>query len=365
MIHPIDVVRFGVNYVPTRQWWYCWNDFSADAIAVDLDAIAALEADHIRVMLIWPSFQPNPGRVSGAHLERLSTLMTLAAERRLDVCVTVFVGWLSGYKFLPGYLLQEDFYTNLQMRAIQKYLLRELAGMLTHHDNFLGFDLGNELNCAWQTAELADGDAWMNDLFALCRELLPEGLHVNGVDHMPWFRSATFSPRSLAREPVPTLHTWPFFTGAIERDGGDPMGPRSEHLLASMAALARSYAGDAQRQVWVQEFGMSAEWAPVEDIPGWATRAIESGLRDGVAWFTWWASHDLDPGLTFKPLEYSLGLIGHDNRVKPQGEAFRELAAGYGGKPYDAAETAPLPEPPAHDIESTWAWLDNWMEDHR
>jgi len=51
--------RFGVNCTPTGAGWDGWNDFGADAIARDLDAIAELGADPIRTMLLWPSFQPN------------------------------------------------------------------------------------------------------------------------------------------------------------------------------------------------------------------------------------------------------------------------------------------------------------------
>ncbi len=49
--------RFGVNYTPSHNWWFCWNDWNADPIRRDLDAIAALGADHLRLMLIWPFFQ--------------------------------------------------------------------------------------------------------------------------------------------------------------------------------------------------------------------------------------------------------------------------------------------------------------------
>jgi hypothetical protein len=51
--------RLGVNYSPSNNWWFCWNDWNADPIRRDLDAIAALGADHLRIMLIWPFFQPN------------------------------------------------------------------------------------------------------------------------------------------------------------------------------------------------------------------------------------------------------------------------------------------------------------------
>src|SRR5579871_3746949 len=92
--------RFGVNYTPSRNWWFCWNDWDAGSIARDLDAIAGLGADHLRIMLVWPFFQPNPNWVSGAHLERLDQLLSLMEQRKLDALVTVFTGQLSGWFFL-------------------------------------------------------------------------------------------------------------------------------------------------------------------------------------------------------------------------------------------------------------------------
>ena len=44
--------RFGVNYTPSHNWWYCWNDWDADPIRRDLDAVAALGADHLRIFVI-------------------------------------------------------------------------------------------------------------------------------------------------------------------------------------------------------------------------------------------------------------------------------------------------------------------------
>ncbi len=39
--------RFGVNYTPSHNWYFCWNDWNPDPIRRDLDAIAALGADHM------------------------------------------------------------------------------------------------------------------------------------------------------------------------------------------------------------------------------------------------------------------------------------------------------------------------------
>ncbi len=48
--------RFGVNYTPSHNWWFCWNDWNPDPIKRDLDAIASLGADHLRILLVWPFF---------------------------------------------------------------------------------------------------------------------------------------------------------------------------------------------------------------------------------------------------------------------------------------------------------------------
>ena len=155
-------------------------------------------ADHIRIMVLWPYFQPNRRWVSEAHLDRLEALMHLAGERRLDVCATMLNGWLSGWSFRPTFDRPADFYTADEMREPVELYFRSCAERLHGHDNFLGFDLGNEMNCCWKTDRLEEGDAWMNRMFDLCESVSPRGIHVNGVDHNPWFLPATFSPANLA-----------------------------------------------------------------------------------------------------------------------------------------------------------------------
>jgi endo-1,4-beta-mannosidase len=139
--------RFGVNYTPSRNWWFCWNDWDPAPIQRDLDAIAALGVDHLRIMLIWPFFQPNPQWVSPAHLERLDQLLTLMGERNLDALVTAFTGQLSGWFFLPSFnRLSEGFYTDEKMRAAEELYIRQVARVMKPHSNIIGFDFGNELN---------------------------------------------------------------------------------------------------------------------------------------------------------------------------------------------------------------------------
>ncbi|MCX6998164.1 MAG: hypothetical protein NTV49_14045, partial [Kiritimatiellaeota bacterium] len=69
--------RFGVNYTPTKNWFFFWNDFDADAVARDLDAMASLGMDHLRIFALWPHFQPKRTLVSPEHLKRLDQFMRL------------------------------------------------------------------------------------------------------------------------------------------------------------------------------------------------------------------------------------------------------------------------------------------------
>lgn len=264
--------RFGVNYTPSRNWWFCWNDWDASSIERDLDAIAALGADHLRIMIVWPYFQPNPKWVSPLHLERFDQLLTMMEQRHLDALLAVFTGQLSGWFFLPPFnRLSDGFYTTQKMGDAQELFVRELARVMQRHTNIIGFDFGNELNTCWQAAT-KDGDAWMARMFALMHEVLPKGLHVNGVDHHPWFEEDTFSPQALAAARFPVMHCYPLWTGAVKYGG--PMDPPSIKLLAAMAALIRSYAGSTQKPVWAGEFNTCILELPEKGQAEWLEKSL-------------------------------------------------------------------------------------------
>ena len=361
-VSPLLTHRFGVNYTPSKNWYYCWNDFDPDAIARDFDAIAALGADHLRVMLLWPYFQPNPHWVSEAHLARFDRMMALAGERHLDVCATMLNGWLSGYAFIPPHDDRAKFYELPETWNMAERYFRKVAEVVKTHGNFLGFDLGNEMNCYWSTTDLARGDAWLERALALCESIAPQAVaHVEGVDHQPWFAPTTFSARKLAtRQTIVALHCWTKFTGALTRGG--PLDPPCVRLGAAMAALARSHAGDAQKPTWVQEYGASSTWMEEKDIPDYVEKSTLAGVAEGVSWHTWWASHDIDRKFQFADLEYDLGLLTVENRPKDRARAFKAVAEGHRGQSVKIPIGDLLPPPEKPTADATWGWLLAWME---
>jgi endo-1,4-beta-mannosidase len=355
----LDRHRFGVNYTPSKNWWFCWNEWDADSIKQDLDVIAALGADHLRVLLIWPYFQPNPKWVSPLHLERLDHLLTLMGERGLDAVVTAFTGQLSGWFFLPPFnQAGSAFYSDDAMGRAQEIFIRALAGVMKGKTNLIGFDFGNEINTCW-SAEPKVGDVWMTKMFSLMESVSPDHIHVNGVDEMPWLESTTFSPQALAARPMPTMHCYPYWSGSLRFGGA--MDPPSIKLMAANANLIRSYAGDPRKPVWAEEFNTCIEALNQKQQAEWLEKAVLAAIDSGVSWFTYWDSHDVDRKFEFNSLEYGLGLLTNDGKVKESGRVFRQLADGYRGKAVKFPGQ-PLPPPPVdRNHEVSWRWMLDWM----
>lgn len=354
--------RFGVNYTPSRNWWYCWNDWQPDSVARDLDAIAALGADHLRILLIWPFFQPNANWVSPAHLDRLAQMLQLMQARNLDAVVTAFTGQLSGLFFLPPFQdaykqPSSSFFTDPTMLAAEEIYARQLAAVLSEHPNVLAFDLGNEINTCW-TASPAEGDAWMRRTVGVLNQALPGRLIVNGVDHQPWFTSTTFSPRELAAQSLPVIHSYPYWTGALKYGGA--FDPPSVSLISGMAALVRAFANDPAKPVWCEEFNTCIPDLSEQDNARWLELAVTAAMENGVAWFTYWDSHDVNPKFQFNAVEYHLGLLTNEGRVKDQGRTFQALAKVYRNRLVETRANIPAP-PTDHSMEGTWRWLLDWM----
>jgi hypothetical protein len=336
---PENKLRFGANYVPRKRWWYCWQDWDRQSVAEDLGAIAGLGLDHIRIQCLWPVFQPGPSSISDSAVENLRSLLDAADRAGLDVEVTVLNGWMSGLQYMPAWVAPlktpsrnqaGNMFTDREVIEAEKLLFRRLAVAVGGHRRFLGFDIGNELGVLMQignpvTTEQAN--AWATEILAYCQATAPGKFHVNGADDSHWFADFGFSRENLANTGAATVvHCYVFFTGALKRYKYSD--PGSLHLADYMVELAYAYQNDLRRRVWVEETGASPEWMPASYLPEFMNRTVRNVASTGKAWgITWWASHDIDPAIKgFASLEYALGLLDLQNKPKPLGRKFAELA---------------------------------------
>jgi hypothetical protein len=339
-------IRFGLNYVPRRNWWYCWSDWDAKSIREDFLAIADLGMDHIRIQCLWSFFQPGMNYVSTSLLERLHELLDLADDARLDVEIAVLDGWLSGYAFLPPWVTplatdgSHKIFTNPENIEAEKLLFTAIGKTVGKHPRFLGFDLGNEVGVLQKIDSLNnsvsqdEADDWSTAMLSHCEQICPGKFHVNGVDHTHWFADLGFSRKNLGQAGSATVvHCYALWTGALDHYRYDQVG--SLHLAEYMVELARAYQATDQRQVWVQEVGTSSEWMPDTYISEYARTLLQNAAACQNVWgFTWWCSHDIDPGMKgFLSLEYTLGVLDRQNRVKPLGRTLSKLAAEWRRNP--------------------------------
>ncbi|MEV0272526.1 hypothetical protein AB0H43_27430 [Hamadaea sp. NPDC050747] len=327
----MNTVRYGVNYLPSRDWWYAWVDWNETDIARDLDVIVELGFDHIRIQCLWPLFQPNPGYVSPLMTSRLVRLLDLSHARGLAVCPTVLDGWLSGFDFRPAWLRDANPFTDPAAVEASASLVTEVGKAVSGHPAFWCLDIANEPNVLMRKAGLGPGscDGWAQRMVAAARDGAPGVPITVGVDHEPWMTGdcALSVDTVVAISDLVAIHAWPYFTGALQRFGEGERGAWAIPDYLAQVALATM--DGPRKPLWVQEVGVSGDWLQDTTVPDFAERMLRrvAAIPEVVA-VTWWASHDIDRRFAgFDELEYGLGLIDAANAVKPVGVRVRDVIA--------------------------------------
>ncbi|MDN3028524.1 glycosyl hydrolase [Streptomyces sp. S.PB5] len=324
-------VRFGVNYTPSEGWFHHWLDFDLDSVRADLDSIAALGLDHVRVFPLWPYFQPNRALIRPRAVEQLVALADAAAERGLDVNVDGLQGHLSSFDFLPAWTRtwhRRNLFTDPDVLDGQAAYLRTLAAALADRPNFIGMTLGNEVNQFSagphpdpDRATPEQVDAWLERMLAACEEGAPGRLHLHAEYDATWYQpDQPFTPAQAARRgAVTAVHSW-VFNGTAQRYGRTSVP--TEHHAAYLVELSKAWAEEPRRPVWLQEVGAPAPLIPAEHAAAFAEATIAHALDCPDLWgITWWCSHDVSRDLAdFPALEYSLGLLTNDRRPKDTAE---------------------------------------------
>ncbi len=346
-------MRFGVNYTPRVGWFHHWLDFSADDVARDLDAISQLGVDHIRIFPLWPLVQPNRSLIRSTALADVERVIELAGARGLDVAVDGLQGHLSSFDFVPSWLTswhRRDLFRDPEVIGSTAAYLEALAGMCGGHSNVFAVTVGNEVNQFTgavhpepYAADEGDISIWLDTMLRAIRRAAPDVLALHACYDATWYDDAQpFTPVHAAVMGDATIvHSW-VFNGTAQRYGPDSFETASHARY--LVELARAFQVDADRPVWMQEVGAPRNVLPEDSVLPFIERTLEQ-LADAPHLFgiTWWCSHDVSRELAdFPPLEYDLGLIDVDGRVKPEGRLFQEAIA--------ASRARPAASPPGTDV---------------
>lgn len=334
----MDKVRFGANFVPSKNWFHSWVNWDSASIEEDLIATKELGCDHIRAHLMWHYFQLDTHLMSPVCMKNLLEFRHICEKVNIDFCLSLFTGFMSGLFFMPPWIkkLTGDFfkglYKNPDVIKAQEYYIREIAAVVADSPNFLGFDLGNELSCVGRddpTTTLPERDAWNTQMLNLCEELAPDKLHNNGVDHKPWFQGVSFSRETLSNTGgITPLHCYSSFTGAQSRFG--VMSEESVYLAPFMVEMAKAFCENPDKKYWIQEFGTAGIIKDC-DKETFVIASLNAMLKSKNLWgITWWCTHNISKEFSsFDSIEYELGLLDLSNKPTKAGELFKRFVADY------------------------------------
>lgn len=329
--------RFGANYTPSKDWMFQWMGIDPDVVRADFEALAGLGIDHVRVFPLWPVLQPNRTLIRKKALQDIALVADIAAEFELDIAVDVIQGHMSGFDFVPAWLVNwhdGNMFVDEAAIAAQADLVSAVYEAVRDRPNLIGLTLGNELNqfqLPNPSAMPADSDQirhWLTSLLTAPVDPDPRHLITHSENDHLWYRDGhPFLPVHASRlGDITTVHSW-IFNGTAASYGG--LSPQSVRHAEWMIELSKAFATDSRRQVWLQEVGAPSLNLADDEMPEFAERTVTAALSSpGLYGITWWCSHDVSRALgDYKELEYSLGLLDVDNAVKPLGREFADLIA--------------------------------------
>ncbi|MEU8110488.1 glycosyl hydrolase [Nonomuraea muscovyensis] len=330
--HPI---RFGANYVPPAGWFHGWLDFSPDSVRRDLDDLAGLGLDHVRVFPIWPWIQPNRALIRQQGIDDLLQVIDIAAESGLSVAVDLLQGHLSSFDFLPSWVLtwhERSLFTDPEVRdGIAAYADR-VARAVGERDNVFAVTLGNEVNNLYPANPTTPeaSTRWAAELIDVVRAAAPHLLCLHSLYDASWYDPGhPFRPAdNVDLGDLTTVHSW-VFNGVSAVDG--PLGPATVTHADYLVELAAATSPDPARPVWLQEVGAPRPDVPQADAAEFTRRTLDAVTANPALWgVTWWCSHDVDRSLAdFPAREYDLGLFTVDHRAKPAARALASAAEAH------------------------------------
>jgi hypothetical protein len=156
-----DNARFsvGVNYWPRRSATAMWRFFDAGEIREDFARIVELGLDAVRLFVRWDEVQPQPDAVDAQMLDRLETIVTLAAETGLRALPSL-CGTLNGTPFMPAWSRDLDDLYRGKLLAAQLVLARAIGGRLRGHPAIVAWDIGHAFTAIRppRSGKLSTGD---------------------------------------------------------------------------------------------------------------------------------------------------------------------------------------------------------------
>ncbi|HEY8488315.1 MAG TPA: beta-galactosidase trimerization domain-containing protein [Thermaerobacter sp.] len=315
----------GVNYWPSRQGVEMWRDWQPEAIAAELQALAATGCRVVRFFLRWSHFQPEEDRVDPVALGRLRQFCDLAHGAGLGVIPTFFTGHMSGENWDVPWRRGRCPYTDPGMLRAQVRLVQAVAAAIGDHPALVAWDLANEPDIFVRPPSPDAGWLWCRLLYRELKAATPTVPVTLGIHVASLVDDCGFRPEDVAEAAdFLCMHLYPIYSPWCP----DPVGTIRPNLLVPFGD--RLVAAMGRRPALAEEFGGTTLMMAPERHGRYVNAVLGSlflhGSLGAVAWcgldFT--CAEDLPYDST--PYEVAFGILDADGRPKPAGEAFARFA---------------------------------------
>ena len=358
----------GVNYWPRRKAMYWWSQFEANEVREEFEIIAGLGLSLVRIFLLWEDWQPAPDTVDETALQNLETVCEIAADLRLQVDLTFFVGHMSGPSWAPDWMLRRDQpvpprvhqvvsggspvpcgyanpFTDPETRQAAELLVRTVVSRLKGHPALGLWNLGNEPDLFAWPPDAASGRAWVRRMTSLIRELDPSTPVTCGLHSASLFEDNGLRVHDVFDEvDIAVMHGYPMYIDWAA-------GPLDPDFVPFLCALTSALCG---KPVLMEEFGGCTEapgkpssvwkWtsygqqrkqfmAAEEELAAYIEQVLPRLVEVGATGAVLWCYADYVPELYDLPPckeswhERFFGLVRPDGSLKPHATAIQRFAA--------------------------------------
>jgi endo-1,4-beta-mannosidase len=316
-----------------------WGErYSAEIVRQELDVLAAHGCNVTRSFCYWPDFMPAPERLQPTALERYADFLEAHRERGMTTIPTFIVGHMSGENWDPAWRGDRDLYRDVWLVGQQAWFVEQVARRFADHPAVSGWLLTNEMPIYGGSAPTEDVTSWARLLLQALRAAGADqpasvgdgawGIEVTGQDN-------GFSLRRLA--PLVDFmgpHVYPMSDDAVRHH--------------STAALACLLAGDFERPVVLEEFGLSSDFGSDENAAHYYRQVLHSSLLAGAEGWLAWNNCDFDDlagqdPYRHHPFELHFGLTDRTGAPKPALGELARFSELVGALPREALEACARP----------------------
>jgi endo-1,4-beta-mannosidase len=365
-----DPFLLGVNYWPRRKAMYWWADFDAGEVREEFAMIRETGFTHVRIFLLWESFQPQADRVSAGALRDLRTVCDIAGETGLKLEPTFFTGHMSGPNWAPDWLISGrarcrgerevvslsrrappdhgifDVYAEAFVLEAEERLLRAVCRELRDHPAVWGWSLGNEPDLFCQPVNSDVGTGWVRRMGGVIKAEDPDrpvliGLHTASLDGDVGFRVDQIAGVT----DISVMHGYSIYNLLARRALDPDYAPFTCALTSALAGRPVLYeeygvctqfpnALSGYRGAGLKLLGKPKQYFSSEEDAGEYYRQVLPRLvRVGALGAFAWCFGDYDESLWDRPPcdryvhERTFGLFRADGSAKPAVRVLKEFAA--------------------------------------